>query len=565
MPQSPSPSNEDQYLPPKSNKRKRVAFDTAPPQVAEAAARSMDELLRQRKSMPQLVPSNRAINSPFAPQGNYNVGNLFNTSNPPLQPLTAQDTGTDPIDDADIETDTFKNVNIDSILHNGVSNLPPPIPKHRASFASMNNDSPSPSPPITGFNHFSQVPPAIPTTSEPSSAPPRPPPLPPKVRVSEPSNGPSYQNGYMQNSNTVTHSPLPLHANTGPSIAALVPTPTGPVLGKNTQNNIFGSINPNQPPVPSPNGFPFGNTTNPGNQGRSDLSPNAFGLSPQPTGPASPRPTFGVSPQPTGPMNSFGISPQPTGPMNSYGVSPQPTGPMNSFGVSPQPTGMTQPPPVPAPRTTFGTSAADSAFLSPSVGNSPSPSLAQFGSLFQGPGSQSHSPLSSNLNLPATSYDQRQQIGSPAFQDMQAFPQPFNQVQAANNPAFQSIPPPPPRRSVSGGSTSSLQSIPTGNQFGIPANGGRAASLSSGPVMSNGLLAPPPPPARRRLLSASNVNPSTTPLYSSSASNLPGSMGPPGTLQNQFTGQQPLYSTPTGSNSVPNLLTNGMQNFSISR
>ena len=529
-----TPAEEDQYLPPKSNRPgKRVTFDTGPPQIAEAAGRSLEELMRQRQSMPQLVPSNRVISSQH-PQGNYNVGNVFNTTGPisgdqpQLQPLTSQDTGIDPVDDADIETDTFKNVNIDSVLYHGVSNLPPPIPKHRAgSIFTLSYDSPSPSPPITGFNQYTQVPSSGPPVNNTASVPSRAPPLPPKVRVSDASNG-SFTNNERPSMSSTTLSPLPVHTTgptlpalvptpTGPTLPALVPTPTGPVLGK---QNAFAPLNPPQnlhSPVNGSSGFSIPH----------DIahSPVPFGLSPQATGSSNPPP----------------------------------------------------PPPPPALRSNsmaYGQTLGQPTFSHQGGSNSPSPSLAAFESIFHAPSSQ---PQSQHLsisgpapNLPQHSFDQRHQsTGSSSFmphsQETHMFPPPPSQTSSSSS--IQNIPPPPPRRSVSGGPSLSIPSTATGNQP-LGMNGMRRTSGPGGPTMTNGMLAPPPPPpSRRRLLSASAGSPNTFngQFHSSSATNLPTSMGEPVGLQSQFTGHQILYTTPTASNSVPNLLTNGMQNLGLNR
>lgn len=587
MPQDAESTKETQFLPPKSNKPgKRVTFDTGPPQVAEAAARSMEELLRQSNSMPQLVPANRQLpmQSFQQPgQANYNVGSVFNSSalsNPPMQPLVSQDTGTDPVDDADIETDTFKNVNIDSVLHNGVSNVPPPIPRHRASsLLSAYDDSPSPSPPVNMNNQFAQAPA---------------PPLPPKVRV-EAVNGSvgPYSSGTFANGSpngSVPHSPLPQHP-TGPTLAALVPTPTGPVIGRsNSSTNIFGSMNNQMSNNIQQNSIHNNSSNTSQNHGNTNHN-NLNGAAAFGTNQGQPPTSFGLSPQPTGLMNH-----------SPYGLSPQPTGPINNGGVS-----GTEPPPVPPARNAFGQ------FLQPNntgrgAGNSPSPSLSQFESIFQKPTAGVHqagvhqaqqmqqghsmSPMNgSNTQLPNTTFDHRGGLPTLAFGHTQESQQHLFPVATGggmpmtnNNPSFQNIPPPPPRRAVSGGSgpAGPLQSNPTGinnmtgQQFLSPnATGMRTASAgsvtsnssmtSNGPVMNNGMLAPPPPPSRRRLLSLSTGGQNPMPfqqMHSSSASNLPTNVGPPGGFQQQFPGHQPLYSTPAASNSVPNL-SNSMQNLGL--
>lgn len=538
----------------------------------------MDELLRQSKNIPQLVPANRQLpmmNNIQQGQGNYNVGNIFNSSapaNPIPQPLTKQDTGIDPVDDAEIETDTFKNVNIDSVLHNGVSNLPPPVPRHRASsIATAYNDSPSPSPPITLNNQFSQ------------SAPP-PPPLPPKVRVeSMGTNGSQHPFSNSSSTGPAPHSPLPQN-HTGPGLAALVPTPTGPIAGKSNTgsngNSIFGPFNQNGGNQQSTPGLHPNSIFDASQQSNSSTGIGGH-LS------QTNSPSFGLSPQPTGPMNS-----------SSFSTGPQPLRPFPTGGPT---TNEQQPPPPPASRLPFNN------YLQPAATGSTkpsSPSLAQFESIFQQNTANTQSGTQAQDNGPTqvqfNSYTQNafgqhvQQHVPQQQQQQQPLQQQHTQFQHAplfptttggslppqNAQPLNNYPQPPPRRSVSGGNaqTTPLQSNMTGmnmggqNQFLMPNATGFGGSLhngpppaSNGPVMSNGILAPPPPPSRRRQMSASigspNSNSQFQPIHSSSASNLHAPQTQQtGMLQQQFTGHQPMYSTPTGSNSVPNL-TNGMQNL----
>lgn len=495
VPQDAPEDGQPQYLPPKSHNSKRVTFDPNPPQVAEAAARSMEELLRQQRSMPKLVPANRQMPmAPSYPQGNYNVGGVFN-----LQPLVPQDTGTDPVDDVNIETDTFKNVNIDSVLHNGVSNLPPPIPQHRGSVFA--EDSHKSSPPPSNYPIYQQPSQQQQHFGNSSAEPHQPPPLPPKVREPE------------------QFKPLaPSH--TGPvSMPSLVPTPTGPVMSNGNSN-----------------------------------SPNVF------------------APLTSGNNN------------NAFLQSPAQQKP---FTLSPQPTGH---PPVPPARPTYADSFQN--------GNVSSPSLAQFESIFHTPQLQSQQTQngqqqpSRHMSLP------QQQVQQYNFSGAQAFmPEPpFTPISQGYQSTFQapsmgSVPPPPPRRSVSsGGPIAPLQSAAPDNQI-MGGNGLRRMNVPSQltggpapsqvPTMSNGILAPPPPPSRRRL--QPSLTGGTPPLgpghfQSSSATNLPstshqqmqgpqlpphgGQMAP---LQGQYTGHQMMYSMPTGSNSVPNLLSNDMANLNFGR
>ena len=502
VPQDASDNDEPQYLPPKSHNSKRVTFDTNPPQVAEAAARSMEELLRQQRSMPQLVPANRQIPvAPSYPTSNYNVGGVFN-----VKPLVPQDTGTDPVDDVNIETDTFKNVNIDSVLHNGVSNLPPPIPQHRASVFAEDNHTPSPPP--QSYPSYQQQQHQFGSGSVEQSH--QPPPLPPKVREPE------------------QFKPLaPSH--TGPvSLPALVPTPTGPIMGNNGNHNNSSNNNGNN---------------------------NGMNVFP--------------------PLNGSGN--------NSAFLKPPVQ--QQGFSLSPQSTG--HPPPVPPTRPSYGDSFQN--------GNISSPSLAQFESIFhthqQTGNGQTHPPPP-----PPPPQQQPQQYN---FSGAQAFlPEPpFTATSQAYQggyqvPGMNGIPPPPPRRSVSSGTPiTPLQSTATGNQM-MANNGFRrmniqsqptgGPALSQLPTMNNGVLAPPPPPSRRRL--QPSLTGGTPPLgpghfQSSSATNLPSTYQPqmqapqlqqPGgqqmaPLQGQYTGHQVMYSSPTGSNSVPNLLSNEMANLNFGR
>lgn len=94
----------------KSNKkaRKRVTFDSDPPKVAEAAQRSIQELLRQQ-NMQDLRPG------PPIPQ-------------PQPQPQ-AQPQPDEP--DEPIPQNQFANVNIESVLHHGTSSVPDPPPPRK--------------------------------------------------------------------------------------------------------------------------------------------------------------------------------------------------------------------------------------------------------------------------------------------------------------------------------------------------------------------------------------------------------------------------------------------------
>lgn len=246
----------------KKSRKKRVTFDTNPPKVAEAAARSMEELLRQSKNnIQKLIPHNVLSNNHLIPTStipgfhpNYNVGSLFKVHAngvpppppPPRAPLVAQDTGTDPNEEVEIDNTHFKNVQIESVLHNGASNLPPPgslNPPQNMSY-NWNNDSTS------SLNNINDIPP----------------PLPPKIRATNSSNAEAHtMNSYSQHSNSRSN------CNT---LSSLVPSPTGPLsnvgstqtgsiqkLQSNTTGNFQSlqnssnsslSSSQNQPPQPPP-------------------------------------------------------------------------------------------------------------------------------------------------------------------------------------------------------------------------------------------------------------------------------------------------------------------------
>lgn len=126
-------------------RKKRVTFDSRPPEVAEAAARSMDELLRQRGTtqtfvtpqIPTLFDNNSSISSVVPntnSSGNSNNNNFVNTILGPQIVIGDDDDYNninnnsvsateqeDEEEDVEIDENAFKNVNIDSVLHHGVS------------------------------------------------------------------------------------------------------------------------------------------------------------------------------------------------------------------------------------------------------------------------------------------------------------------------------------------------------------------------------------------------------------------------------------------------------------
>lgn len=159
-------------------RKKRVTFDSGPPQVAEAAQRSMEELLRQR-----------GVELPVAPS-------------PPVPPVVEKPQEDEP-DVAINPNSHFAQVNIDSVLVHGTSVVPPAPPPRRlapnmtgpvqmvqigalapdSSLSAVSNAALQP-------NHTGQLPlPAFPMARQPSPQllAPQPP------RLSQPYPVPSYQ------------------------------------------------------------------------------------------------------------------------------------------------------------------------------------------------------------------------------------------------------------------------------------------------------------------------------------------------------------------------------------
>lgn len=102
-----------------SKRTKRVTFDSKPPQVTEAAHRSMEELLRQGQIQNQLQ---------LAQQPSQNQFQLHEQQHPHSQAQQAPEPEPEP--DQPIINNQFARVNIDSVLHNGQSMLPePPAPR----------------------------------------------------------------------------------------------------------------------------------------------------------------------------------------------------------------------------------------------------------------------------------------------------------------------------------------------------------------------------------------------------------------------------------------------------
>lgn len=285
-----------------SKTKKHVTFDTNPPQVAEAAARSMEELLRQTRNMPKLIPTNAPAGASIIHSGvgNYDVGDVFkingniNGNFSPQRPLVPQDTGTDANEEVEIDSH-FKNVNIESILYHGVSNLPTAPPaghpgyQNYAQSLMAGNDSPSPSPPINNSNINGQIPP----------------PLPPKVRTASTAGIDVHSlSSYQMNGNSAGQNSSNTPSTTSAYQQPLMPNATGPVNALSAMPT--GTQAPLQP-----------------------LQPTATG------------PLQSLQPTPTGPvLNAPPPAPHPRKSITQYQLSPQPTGPIQSSSVQPQATGL---------------------------------------------------------------------------------------------------------------------------------------------------------------------------------------------------------------------------------
>jgi hypothetical protein len=170
----PSSDDETQMVKSPAKRKKRVTFDNRPPEVAEAAARSMDELLRQRGTArayvaPQLpsqfdysslasVSSDNTVNGTSAPQ--IVVGDNYNGNGGDNENEEEEE------EDVEIDENAFKNVNIDSVLHHGVS-IPETSFNHFSTDSPSPGISPSPSPDLSG--------PVVPIQEQRTGPPPPPP------------------------------------------------------------------------------------------------------------------------------------------------------------------------------------------------------------------------------------------------------------------------------------------------------------------------------------------------------------------------------------------------------
>ena len=290
-------------------RKKRVTFDSRPPQITEAAHRSMGELLRQSQVQEQLELQQQQQPAP-AP--------------PPPPPSAPQE----PEPDQPIANNKFAHVNVDSVLQNGQSMLPePPAPRKTMAGDSF----------IQQLTQNTAPTPASSNQHAPASAPGahmhgQPPPPRPRAQSVQGASQPQ-NSGFQQ----------PLQPNhTGPSTAfqrPMQPNHTGPSTGFNQT----GFQQPMQPNTTGPSGFqqPMQpNTT--GNGFQQPLQPNSTGLNPGFKQP--------LQPNSTGPNIRFQqpLQPSHTGPSmpSMGGLQPNTTGPsyqQPGFSVQPNQTGFSQP------------------------------------------------------------------------------------------------------------------------------------------------------------------------------------------------------------------------------
>lgn len=193
-----------------SRPKKRVSFNPDPPQVAEAAARSMEELMRQR----QLHSGQQGYLAPPLPQFQQQVDPMEHYDND----YNGSNQEEEEEEDVEIDTSAFQNVNIDSVLHHGVSNVPPP----EASFRFHPSNSPSPQPEAQQTQGFVQP------THNADNKPPPPPPPPPSRRAGS----------------SIGQSPSPIpQSQSMQNLPQFTPTsfPQSPSLNQLSTNNGFRS------------------------------------------------------------------------------------------------------------------------------------------------------------------------------------------------------------------------------------------------------------------------------------------------------------------------------------
>lgn len=267
-------------------RKKRVTFDSKPPQVTEAAHRSMGELMRQSDLQEQI---NMLPLAPAPP--------------PPSEPERPQQN--EPEADLPIANNQFTKVNIDTVLHNGQSILPePPAPRKAKAGDSY----------IQQLTQQHSGPPQAPQTSNISS------------QAYQPQHQP-------QHSHSSKPTPVPPRPR-GSFNTALQPQGTGGLQPQGTgglhpqgTGGIQSTIQPQGTGGFQPSGGINPQSTGPGTAGfQSPAGFQASGLRAQSTGGIQPQFSGGVQPQSTGGFQSSGIQPQLTGGLPSHATGMQPNG-----------------------------------------------------------------------------------------------------------------------------------------------------------------------------------------------------------------------------------------------
>uniref|UniRef100_A0A060SYD1 ARAD1A11528p n=1 Tax=Blastobotrys adeninivorans TaxID=409370 RepID=A0A060SYD1_BLAAD len=467
----PSSSSREGSPSAESRPKKRVTFNPEPPQVAEAAARSMEELMRQRQIQAAQAPQPQFLAPPVPA--------------PVYQPMqyngTANGSNGEEEEEEDVEIDsTFQNVNIDSVLHHGTSNLAPP---HQED---SNTPSPSPSP----QPEFLQGPPQQGIQGY-------------QGRPLQPNNTGSYQ---ALQPNT-TGSQYQLQPNTTGNQytgTRLQPNNTGNQLQPNNTGSQYPALQPNT----TGNQYQLQpNTT--GNQYQLPNNTNQYqGLRPNITGDVGSRPNT-TGNQGPGAQYLQGLQPNTTGnhgpgaqylqsnSTGSYqGLQPTTTGglmgqihPNNSApSLRPNTTGMQ----------TLQPSSTGS--MPPNVMNQSNPSLSHLTTSFPNSSSSSMQEFSQRFLPPSNSASPQPmpQLGSQV-----GSPQPQQNQFGTNRPV---PPPPPPPRATAASNMGGLPAIappppvPRRTRVVSPPQGVQGMP---GQGMQGVVPPPPPPPQRRRAASSS--------------------------------------------------------------
>ncbi|CAN6668526.1 hypothetical protein TRVA0_040S01112 [Trichomonascus vanleenenianus] len=135
--------------PSKRAKKKRVTFSSGPPEVAEAAARSLDELMKLRGIQQSRQQQQQHQQHLVVPQSNQGLGlPMYQHEQQQPPPPSLPGGNEEEEEDVEIDTSAFRNVNIDSVLYHGGSHVAnATTPSYNYSVGS-NSPTPSPSPPI---------------------------------------------------------------------------------------------------------------------------------------------------------------------------------------------------------------------------------------------------------------------------------------------------------------------------------------------------------------------------------------------------------------------------------